>query len=75
MIVAGLKNSTGTREMVWTTAEGQEKRLVLPIEMIKEDIMEDPEHYMSTLERGDMSEEEFNKMVVAIQEMQGSMRG
>ena len=61
--------------MVWTTAEGQEKRLVLPIEMIKEDIMEDPEHYMSTLERGDMSEEEFNKMVVAIQEMQGSMRG
>lgn len=48
---------------------------MLPIEMIKEDIMEDPEHYMSTLERGDMSEEEFNKMVVAIQEMQGSMRG
>lgn len=52
--------------MVWTTAEGIEKRLVLPIEMIKEDMMEDPEHYMSTLERGDMNEQEFNKMVSAI---------
>ena len=52
--------------MVWTTAEGQEKRLVLPIEMIKEDMMEDPEHYMSTLDRGEMSEEEFGKIVAAI---------
>ena len=43
--------------------------------MIKEDMMEDPEHYMSTLERGDMTEEEFNKMVSAIQEMQGSIHG
>ena len=48
---------------------------MLPIEMIKEDMMEDPEHYMSTLERGDMTEEEFNKMVSAIQEMQGSIHG
>ena len=60
--------------MVWTTSEGTEKRLVLPIEMIKEELMDDPEHFMSTFERGELSEDEYQKMKEAIKEMRGSMR-
>ena len=59
--------------MVWKTAEGIEKRFMLPIETIKEDVLEDPVHFLKTFERGDMSEEDYNKMVAAIKEMKDSV--
>ena len=39
--------SHNNRELIWKTAEGAEKRLLLPIEMIKEDVMDDPERLLS----------------------------
>ena len=53
----------GSRELVWKTADGTEKRLELPIEMIKEDAMEDPEFLLSQVDRDEVPEEEWNKMI------------
>ena len=46
----GLKAAnSGSRELIWKTAEGAEKRLLLPIEMIKEDVMDDPERLLENV--------------------------
>ena len=60
--------------MVWKTSEGIEKRLILPIEMIKEEVMDDPEHFISTFKQGEMPEDEYLKMKEAINDMRDSMR-
>ena len=50
---AAMSNDTsslsGGRELVWKTSDGAEKRLALPIEMIKEDVMDDPERLLKTV--------------------------
>ena len=63
----------GGRELIWKTADGTEKRLLLPIEMIQEDVMDDPEHLFETLSPA-ATKEERAKMLSALQEMQGSIR-
>ncbi len=63
----------GGRELIWKTADGTEKRLLLPIEMIQEDVMDDPEHLFNTLSPA-ATKEERAKMLSALQEMQGSIR-
>ena len=63
----------GGRELIWRTADGAEKRLVLPIEMIQEDVMDDPEHLLKTISP-QATKEERAKMLSALQEMQGSIR-
>ena len=60
------QSGLGSRELIWKTAEGTEKRLVLPIEIIQEDVMDDPERLLSEVDRGNMSDDEWNKMLAAI---------
>lgn len=47
---SGGGNQSNDRELIWKTAEGTEKRLVLPIEMIKEDVMDDPERLLESVD-------------------------
>ena len=66
------------RELIWRAADGAEKRLMLPIEMIKEDIMDDPERLLDNLSPGlvpnEADDEERAKILSALQEMQSNMR-
>jgi len=57
--------NVGGRELIWKTADGAEKRLLLPIEMIKEDIMDDPEHLLNTLDP-DVKDEDRAKILSAL---------
>ena len=60
---------SGSRELIWKTAEGAEKRLMLPIEMIKEDVMDDPERLLENVSPDEADEEERAKILSALHEM------
>ena len=64
----------GSRELIWKNADGAEKRLLLPIEMIKEDIMDDPERLLANASPDEADDAERAKILSALQEMQGSIR-
>ena len=72
---SGLKAAnSGSRELIWKTAEGAEKRLLLPFEMIKEDVMDDPERLLENVSPDEADDEERAKILSALHEMQGNMR-
>ena len=68
-------SSTGGHELVWKTSEGAEKRLVLPIEMIKEDVMDDPERLLKKINSDNsVTQEDRAKILSAFADMKDSVR-
>ena len=61
-----LTEGKNKRELIWKTAEGTEKRLMLPIEIIQEDIMDDPERLLQGVSDQEVSKEERTKLVSAL---------
>ena len=62
--------STSQHTHIFTTQDGNEKRLSLPIETIIEDVMEDPEHFLEELNHSNVKdEEERSKILAAIKEI------
>ena len=59
----------GPRELIWKTAEGTEKRLFLPIEMIQEDVMDDPERLLANVGSIVTNDAERAKILSALHEI------
>ena len=56
--------------MIFKTADGADKKFTLPIESIKEDILEDPEAMLAEIEGAEqIDEEDRAKLLSALKEM------
>ena len=56
--------------MIFKTADGAAKKFTLPIESIKEDILEDPEAMLAEIEGAEqIDEEDRAKLLSALKEM------
>ena len=60
-------NSNGARELVWRRSDGVEKRMVLPIEIIQEDLMEDTDHILKTVESNfEIKDDEDREKILSV---------